>query len=105
MAVDHRHAPRIAILRRAILVTPGATSPAERMDAEAQAVTAGPAAGYLLKVRNQSYRIVDDDLRALRAAGLGEDAILELTLATALGAAKSLWEQGMAALVRAQPEG
>jgi alkylhydroperoxidase family enzyme len=93
----NRHADKIAALRRAILETPGIASLDQRAAAESAAPT-GSADGYLDKVRRESYRIVDDDIDALRAAGLTEDAIFELTLAAALGEATRILDRSIGAL-------
>jgi alkylhydroperoxidase family enzyme len=45
-----------------------------------------PIGDFVAKVRGDSTRMRDADVAALRAAGLDEDAILELTLAAAVGA-------------------
>jgi alkylhydroperoxidase family enzyme len=42
------------------------------------------AAAYVEKVRRHAYRVTDADVDALRAAGLGDEQIFELTIATAL---------------------
>ena len=58
-----------------------------------------PALGsYLDKVRTGAYRIVDEDVEALKAAGCTEDEIFEQTVAVAVG--EGLWrlEAGMRAL-------
>ena len=89
------HAARISALRRAVLTTAGATTAVERSAAEAGQPTGTVADGYLAKVREQSFRIVDADVAALRDGGLSEDAILELTLAAALGAATRRFEAGV----------
>jgi alkylhydroperoxidase family enzyme len=80
-----RHGDRIVDLRRAIMETPGSTSREARVAAAAGEPTATVADPYLDKVRVASYRIADDDVAALKRAGLSEDAILELTLAAAFG--------------------
>ncbi len=54
--------------------------------------------GYLSKVALHAYKITDQDLEALRAAGYHEDAIFELTLSAALGAGLARLECGLAAL-------
>lgn len=95
-----RHADTIAALRRAILETPGATEVWERAAAEAGEPTGTAADAYLDNVRRGSYRIVDADIDALRAAGVREDAIFELTLAAALGEATRRFDRAMAAVVR-----
>ncbi|MEM9463369.1 MAG: hypothetical protein AAGF11_55015 [Myxococcota bacterium] len=76
------------------------TSPAMRRSAEAhtaRALGAGrdapPVSGppslgpYLDKLSRHAYRIVDEDVEALQAAGLTEEAIFEVTVAGAMGAA------------------
>jgi hypothetical protein len=92
-----RHADKIATLRRAILETPGDASLDQRSAAESAAPT-GPADAYLDKVRRESYRIVDGDIDALRAAGLTEDAIFELTVAAAIGESSRILDRSIGAL-------
>jgi alkylhydroperoxidase family enzyme len=41
-------------------------------------------AGYLAKVREQAYMVVDSDIEALKEAGFSEDAIFEQTVAVAI---------------------
>jgi hypothetical protein len=53
---------------------------------------------YLRKVRGASYQLTDADVERLRAAGVAEDAIFELTIAAALGAAERGLRAGLAAL-------
>ncbi|MGH9280003.1 MAG: hypothetical protein ACRD12_18135 [Acidimicrobiales bacterium] len=57
-----------------------------------------PPASYLANVRETSYRISDADVGALRAAGLGEEEIFELTIAAALGAALGSLDAGLQAI-------
>jgi hypothetical protein len=40
---------------------------------------------YLAKVHTRAYTITDDDVEALKAAGLTEDEIFEQTVAVAIG--------------------
>ena len=53
-------------------------------------MTSGPLAepmqSYAAKVRDESYRVTDADVAELRAAGLSEDEVFEITVAAALGA-------------------
>jgi hypothetical protein len=95
-----RHADTITTLRRAILETPGATEVWQRAAAEAGEPTGLATDAYLDKVRRDSYRIVDSDIDELRAADVGEDAILELTLAAALGEATRRFDRAIAAVSR-----
>ena len=41
-------------------------------------------AGYLEKVRDRAYAVVDRDVEALQEAGFSEDAIFEQTVAVAI---------------------
>jgi alkylhydroperoxidase family enzyme len=42
-------------------------------------------AGYLRKVREHAYAVVDSDVETLKAAGLSEEEIFEQTVAAAIG--------------------
>ena len=53
---------------------------------------------YLDKVRTGAYRIVDEDVEALKAAGCSEDEIFEQTVAVAVGEGLRRLEAGMRAL-------
>lgn len=58
----------------------------ELREAIAALPTAPPAmASYLEKVRTGAFRIVDEDVEALKAAGCSEDEIFEQTVAAAVG--------------------
>jgi hypothetical protein len=54
------------------------------------------------KVALHAYRTTDEDVANLRAAGWTEDAIFELTVATALGAAVGRFERAMSVLNEAR---
>jgi hypothetical protein len=81
-----RHLAEMEALRHAIMESPGVTTRAER-DAAFAGTLAQPLGGYVAKIHEHSHRITDEDFDALRAAGVSEDAIFELTAAAALGAA------------------
>jgi alkylhydroperoxidase family enzyme len=53
---------------------------------------------YVDLVRRHAYRITDGDVAALRGAGLGDDAIFELTAAAAMGAGMERLRAGLALL-------
>jgi alkylhydroperoxidase family enzyme len=57
-----------------------------------------PLGAYAAKVRDQSYRITDADFAMLTAAGFSDDAIFEITIAAALGAALQRLDAGMRAV-------
>jgi hypothetical protein len=87
------HAAFFERVRVAILETPGETEPQLRRRVAAGAETSS----YLDKVRREAYRLTEADVDSLRAE-YPEDAIFELTLAAALGAAEQRLEAGLAAL-------
>jgi hypothetical protein len=99
---DDRHQARFAALRRAVLATPGAIDPDVRVLAAAGERTGTGVDPYLAQVRGASYRITDADVEALRQAGFSEDAVLELTLAAAIGEATRRHERAMGALRRSR---
>jgi hypothetical protein len=99
-----------------VLGTPGQAAPALRRAAFARAARLGggtastaddvpaPLAGYVEKVARHAYRVTDDDVAALLRAGSSEDAVFELTVAAALGAALGRLERGLAALRGEEPD-
>jgi hypothetical protein len=83
---DHRHAAEVAALLQAALESPAVTDPATRA-AVCQGESLPPPLGeYAAKVRDESYRISDEEVQALLAAGYSADAVFEVTVAAALGA-------------------
>jgi hypothetical protein len=57
-----------------------------------------PWTAYVAKVRDASYRVTDDDVAMLKAAGCSEEEIFEMTVAAATGAAMYRFEAGVRAL-------
>ncbi len=94
-----RHKGEIDDVLREVLDGPGVTTRSERT---AALDGAGPEAmkAYLTKVREQSYRVSDEDFGALREAGVSEDAIFELTVAAATGVASRRLEAARRAMRR-----
>jgi hypothetical protein len=93
-----RHVTAIDRVRQAAIEAPGVTDAALRSavyDAAAQPAPLGP---YLDKVRDQAWTITDEDIGALQATGYSEDAILELTIAAAAGAAVRRYDAALRAL-------
>jgi alkylhydroperoxidase family enzyme len=62
------------------------SDPIDELRALAAAAPPAPPAmdGYLAKVRGRAHTIVDDDVEALKEAGLSDDEIFEHTVAAAL---------------------
>lgn len=55
-------------------------------------------AGYVDKVALHAYNVTDADVAALQRAGNSDDALFEVTVSAALGAALGRLERGLAAL-------
>jgi hypothetical protein len=78
-----RHATLLAALQEAVLNAPAHTDPGLRSAAASGGALAEPVATYVDKVRDQSYRITEGDIRRLTTTGLSEDEIFEITVAAA----------------------
>jgi alkylhydroperoxidase family enzyme len=93
-----RHAEALERVAAAILETPGDAPLELRRAAAAGSGVPPELEPYLAKVVQRAHTVVDADVAALRSAGYSEDAIFELTLAAALGAAQRRLERGLAVL-------
>lgn len=93
-----RRAALLAELRRVVFEAPARTEPTIRTAAAAGGTLAEPLRLYATKVRDESYRVTDADIAALRAAGVSEDEIFEVTVAAALGAACRRVDAGLRVL-------
>ena len=95
-------------LEDAVLDAPGETDAAARRRAlDGQGATPELTA-FLERVQRHAHRITDEDVDALKAAGHGDDEILELLLSAALGAARERLFAGLRAMkggARATEEG
>lgn len=113
--MNDRYGELVGRLRAAVLGGPGVVEPAVRAAVEARAARLGgrpgataDAAGqaaipadllpFVDLVAERAFDITDEDVAALRRAGLGDDEIFELTAAAALGAGAARLERGLAAL-------
>ena len=66
--------------------------------AGANAPTHPALAAYLEKVKRHAYRLTDEDVAALKAAGLDDDAIFHATHAAAFEAGLERWRAGLSVL-------
>ena len=99
--MSDRHAELFERLRASVLEGRGELEPGVRQAiAEERAVGAVPPflLPYLEKVAYQAHTITDEDVEALKKAGLSEDRIYEATVAAALGAGLKRLRLGLAAL-------
>jgi len=107
-----RYAAFTQRLLDSVLGAPGDTSGEQRRAVLARAAGPGaPADGlsaplrrYVDMVARHAYKLTDDDLAALQRAGSSEDAIFEITVSAALGAALGRLECGLAALRGEAPD-
>jgi alkylhydroperoxidase family enzyme len=90
----------VARLVEAILDGDGATPVQARHAAFAGRADDPAVAHYVGVVRGHAYRVTDEDVDRLRGAGLDDDAIFELTVAVALGAAAERLQVGLSLLGR-----
>ena len=99
-----RHTEAIERVAEAILESPGDAETGLRAQVAAyaggneDAVVPDELRAYVDKVAKNAYRVVDADIDRLREAGYSDDAIFELTLAAALGAARSRLDAGLSAM-------
>lgn len=106
-----RYREAVERLVQTVLGAAGDTQPAQRHAVEARAATLGGRATetsnetlaasvdrYVSTVALHAYEVTDADVDTLKAAGYSEDAIFELTLSAALGAALARLERGLGAL-------
>lgn len=75
-------------LKLAVLDSPATTRGDVRRAAFDGSLAAPALADYVALVAQHPYRVTDATLSALRSAGMSEDEIFELTVASAVGAAQ-----------------
>lgn len=119
MHTNGRYAAFTERLVESVLAAPGHASRGLRRAALARAARLGgrrdpgggagdgvPAAlaGYVDRVALHAYKVTDGDIAALQRAGNSDDALFEVTVAAALGAALGRLERGLAALRGEEPD-
>lgn len=92
------YAERWQHLENATLRSPGQLDTATRASLASGHGIPDPLAAYAEKVARYAYKVTDDDIAALRAAGYTEDQLFEATLSVALGAAQVRLRAGLDAL-------
>jgi alkylhydroperoxidase family enzyme len=96
--VGDPHAARMQRLVDAVLAGPGALDPIVRRAAAEGADVPEALRGYLDKVAHHAYKVTDQDVEALGAAGYSEDQVFEATVSCALGACLRRLEAGLSAI-------
>ena len=107
------HPDFVTRLARAVYDAPGATDRALRVAARDRATSSARVAeaaalpplvaAYVHKVSRHAYRVTDEDVAALKAAGFSEDAIFELTVTAAVAAGLDRLERGLRLLEGSGP--
>ena len=82
----------------AVLSAPGTTPREVRQAVVQRGALPPPLAEYVGKVALHAYKVTDDDIAAFQRAGYSDDAIFEITVAAAVGAALHRLDCGLAAL-------
>ena len=91
-------------LTAAVLDTPGETPASLRRAALQRSALPGPLVAYVDKIARHAYTVTDTDVAELQRAGYTDDALFEITVAAALGAALYRLDKGMAALRGEEPD-
>ena len=84
--------------------TGGEDQLSERETGAKREIGAADLAAYVDKVAKHAYQVTDDDLSRLQQAGHSDDALFEVTVSAALGAALGRLERGLAALRSSPPD-
>lgn len=92
------YAERVRRLEQRALSGPGTLDASVRRAAAGDGPLADDLRGYVTTVHLHAYRVTDEDVAALRAAGYTEDQIFELTISAALGAGRTRLSAALAAL-------
>lgn len=101
-ALADPHAANMQRLVDAVLAGPGTLDPNTRRAAAGGADVPEALRGYLDKVARHAYKVTDEDVVGLRAAGYSEDQIFEATVSCALGACLHRLEAGLGAIERGE---
>ncbi len=101
--MNDRHTEHWERLKKCVLEGPGELESSVRQTiAEERAVGSVPPVllPYLEKVAYRAYTVTDEDVEALKKAGISEDRIFEATAAAAVGAGLKRLRMGLSVLGR-----
>jgi hypothetical protein len=99
-----RHREPLEALDAATLGSPGELPPAVRRAAAERGEVPEPFPRYVGMIHDHAYKITDRVVDELKATGASEDAIFEMSVASAYGAARRRLDAALEA-VRAVTEG
>jgi alkylhydroperoxidase family enzyme len=92
------HAEQMQRVVDAVLDGTGTLDPGVRRAAASGGDVPEALRAYVDKVARHAYKVTDEDVAALRAAGYSEDQIFELTVSCAVGAGLRRREAGFRAI-------
>ena len=87
-----------------VLGNTGAATPALRRASFDNAGLDEPIRALIDKVANRAYQVTDEDVAAVRTAGLSEDQVFEIVVCAAVGQASRQYSSALAALASATAE-
>lgn len=93
---------RLDELRVRVTQGPGELERSVRAAAASGSAVPAEAKNYVEKIRRHAYKVTDEDVAALRAAGWTEDEIFELTVATAMHEGLYRWSRAAEVLEEAR---
>jgi alkylhydroperoxidase family enzyme len=93
-----RYADLRADLARCVLESPATLDRSVRAAIAADRDVPDALAAFSAKVHRHAYRVTDEDVAALRAAGYSEDQIFEAVISAALGASQRRLDAALAAM-------
>jgi hypothetical protein len=106
-----KHAELLNGVARTVLSAPGETDPALRRAISARTAALGGSpvepsqppvpselSALVEKIGRHAYKVTDEDIAQLKAAGFSEDALFEIVVSAAMGAGLARYERGMKAL-------
>lgn len=91
------HTARVEAVLSAALDSKGTTELRLRRAAAAGEGLSEPLAGYVRRVHGEPTAITDAEVQAIKAEGFDDDALFEITIAAALGAAHARLELALGA--------
>lgn len=101
--VPDRHAPLLELVRRSVLDGPGTVDGAVRRAAAERGDVPAPLVALVDRIHDAAYDVTDADLASAKAAGFDDDALFEITVAAAIGAASHRCARAIAALESEEP--
>ncbi len=99
--MDDPHAPLMQAIRDAVLGARGTLEAAVRRAAFTCGNLPQPLGAFVEKVHRHAYRITDEDVAALKAAGYDDDAIFEAAVCAAVGAGAHRLERALSVIAEA----